>query len=50
VNPKVAETLAAEHGIETAVLDPVEGLVDENSDYQQVMRENLEVLRTALGC
>ncbi|GGG62473.1 zinc ABC transporter substrate-binding protein [Kocuria dechangensis] len=50
VNPKVAETLASEHGIETAVLDPVEGLVDESSDYQQVMRENLEVLRTALGC
>ncbi|MFI7580985.1 metal ABC transporter solute-binding protein, Zn/Mn family [Kocuria kalidii] len=50
VNPKVAETLAAEHGIETAVLDPVEGLVDESADYQQVMRENLETLRTALDC
>lgn len=50
VNPKVAETLAAEHGIETAVLDPVEGLVDESADYQQVMRENLEALRTALAC
>lgn len=50
VNPKVAETLAAEHGIETAVLDPVEGLVDESADYQQVMRENLEALRTALDC
>ncbi len=50
VNPKVAETLAAEHGIETAVLDPVEGQADENADYQQVMRNNLEVLRTALDC
>lgn len=50
VNPKVAETLAAEHGIGTAVLDPVEGQVDENADYQQVMRTNLETLRTALGC
>ncbi|MEX5256958.1 metal ABC transporter substrate-binding protein [Kocuria arenosa] len=50
VNPKVAETLAAEHGIETAVLDPVEGQTDENADYQQVMRNNLEVLRTALDC
>lgn len=50
VNPKVAETLAAEHGIETAVLDPVENQSDENADYQQVMRTNLETLRTALGC
>ncbi|MEX5299932.1 metal ABC transporter substrate-binding protein [Kocuria sp. CPCC 205292] len=50
VNPKVAETLAAEHGIETAVLDPVEGQVDESADYQQVMRANLEALRTALDC
>ncbi|MFF0990766.1 metal ABC transporter substrate-binding protein [Kocuria nitroreducens] len=50
VNPKVAETLAAEHGIESAVLDPVEGQADENADYQQVMRTNLETLRTALDC
>ena len=50
VNPKVAETLAAEHGIETAVLDPVENQSDENADYQQVMRNNLEALRTALYC
>ncbi|GAA1750273.1 metal ABC transporter substrate-binding protein [Kocuria aegyptia] len=50
VNPKVAETLAAEHGIGTAVLDPVEGQVDENADYQQAMRNNLEALRTALDC
>ena len=50
VNPKVAETLAAEHGVGMAVLDPVEGLVDESADYQQVMRENLEVLRAALDC
>lgn len=50
VNPKVAETLAAEHGIGTAVLDPVENQSDENADYQQVMRDNLEALRTALDC
>ncbi|GEO96917.1 metal ABC transporter substrate-binding protein [Kocuria turfanensis] len=50
VNPKVAETLAAEHGVETAVLDPVEAQADENADYQQVMRDNLEALRTALDC
>ena len=50
VNPKVAETLAAEHGIEKAVLDPVENQSDESADYQQVMRNNLEALRTALDC
>jgi zinc transport system substrate-binding protein len=50
VNPKVAETLAAEHGIETAVLDPVENQSDESADYQQVMRNNLEALRAALDC
>jgi zinc transport system substrate-binding protein len=50
VNPKVAETLAAEHGIETAVLDPVENQSDESADYQQVMRNNLQALRTALDC
>ena len=50
VNPKIAETLAAEHGAKTAVLDPVEAQADENADYQQVMRTNLQALRTALEC
>lgn len=50
VNPKVAETLASDLNIDTAVLDPLEGQADENSDYQQVMRENLEALRSALRC
>lgn len=50
VNPKVAETLAADLGIKTAVLDPVEGLVDAGSDYEKVMRKNLGSLRTALDC
>ncbi|MFI7483949.1 metal ABC transporter substrate-binding protein [Kocuria sp. M1R5S2] len=50
VEPAVAETLAAEHGIGTAVLDPVEGLADPAKDYQQLMRENLEALRAALAC
>lgn len=50
VNPRVAETLAADLGVETALLDPVEGLVDENSNYQQVMRDNLAALRGALSC
>ena len=50
VNPKVAETLAADLGAETAVLDPLEGLSDESSDYEKVMRKNLEALRAALNC
>ncbi|MEF3120457.1 metal ABC transporter substrate-binding protein [Kocuria flava] len=50
VDTGVAETLAAEHGVETAVLDPVETQADESADYQQVMRANLEALRAALGC
>ena len=50
VNPRVAQTLADDLGIETAVLDPVEAQTDESKDYQQVMRENLAALQTALGC
>ncbi len=49
-SPKVAETLAAELGVETAVLDPLEGLTDDSEDYVSVARANLETLRTALGC
>ncbi len=54
VSPKVAETLADEAGVTTAVLDPLEGLtadeVDAGDDYVSVMRRNLETLRDALGC
>ncbi|MFI9643783.1 metal ABC transporter substrate-binding protein [Micromonospora sp. NPDC051925] len=51
VSPKVAETIAAEVGAKTAVLDPLEGLsVDGGGDYLSVMRTNLTTLRTALGC
>ena len=49
VAPDVAETLAREAGVDTAVLDPIEGLADATS-YTGVMRENLAVLQTALGC
>jgi zinc transport system substrate-binding protein len=47
VSPKVAETLAAEAGVDTAVLHTLEGLTD---DELSQMRENLATLRTALGC
>jgi len=50
VSPKVAETLAGDLGISTAVLDPVESQVDEATDYRGAMEQNLSALRAALGC
>ncbi|MEQ4498133.1 metal ABC transporter substrate-binding protein [Nocardioides kribbensis] len=52
VSPALSESLARDKGIETAVLDPVEGLSDETADedYLSLMRENLAALRTANGC
>lgn len=52
VSPKMAETLAADLGVETAVLDPIEGLSDETADedYLSLMRENLTALQQANGC
>jgi zinc transport system substrate-binding protein len=54
VSPRLAETVAREAGAETAVLNPLEGLTDEEleegADYFSVMRSNLESLREALGC
>lgn len=51
-SPQAAEALAREAGVETAVLDPVEGLskstVDE--DYWSLMRANLAALQKANGC
>jgi len=54
VSPELAQTVAREAGVETAVLDPLEGLSDDalgaGDDYFTVMRANLAVLRKALGC
>jgi zinc transport system substrate-binding protein len=54
VSPDVAETLASEAGVTTAVLNPLEGLtqseLEAGDDYGSVMRRNLETLRGALGC
>jgi zinc transport system substrate-binding protein len=54
VSPRVAEALAREAGVRTAVLDPLEGLSQEDisagKTYVSVMRENLTALRGALGC
>ncbi|SDE51032.1 metal ABC transporter substrate-binding protein [Glycomyces harbinensis] len=53
VSPDIADTLAAETGADTAVLNPLEGLTaeqtDADADYFTVMRENLAALQTALG-
>jgi zinc transport system substrate-binding protein len=47
-----ADTLAQDLGVRTAVLDPVEGLVDDGSDedYFSLMRANLAALQEANGC
>jgi len=52
VSPKVAETLADDLGVVTAVLDPIEGLTDEteDEDYFTLMRANLGALEEANGC
>jgi zinc transport system substrate-binding protein len=54
VSPKVAETLAREAHVRTAVLNPIEGLtkdqIEAGDDYLSVMRDNLATLRRALGC
>ena len=53
-SPALADTVAREAGVATAVLDPLEGLtsaeVDAGADYFTVMRTNLAALRRALGC
>jgi long-chain acyl-CoA synthetase len=54
VAPDVADALAREAGVRTAVLNPLEGLtqeqVERGADYFSVMRENLAALREALSC
>ena len=49
---ELADTLSSDLGLQTAVLDPVEGLSDETADedYLSLMRQNLEELREANGC
>jgi zinc transport system substrate-binding protein len=49
---RLADTLAAEAGVSTAVLDPIEGLSDATADqdYLSLMRANLSALEEANGC
>ena len=54
VSPDLGETIARETGATTAVLDPLEGLTEDEltdgDDYFSVMRANLAAIREALGC
>jgi zinc transport system substrate-binding protein len=54
VSSKLADTVAREAGVTTAVLDPLEGLTEDEvaagDDYFSVMRANLATLRAALQC
>jgi zinc transport system substrate-binding protein len=54
LSPRIAETVARETGARTAVLNPIEGLSEDElargENYFSVMRENLATLRKALGC
>ena len=51
-SPKVAEAIAKETGAKTEVLNPIEGLSDEElkagEDYISVMEKNLAALKEAL--
>lgn len=54
VSPRLAETIAREADVETAELNPLEGLTEDEleagADYFTVMRDNLATLREALEC
>jgi zinc transport system substrate-binding protein len=52
VSPRLAQTLADDLGIRTAVLDPIEGLSDQTADedYLSLMRQNLTALEEANQC
>lgn len=54
VSPRLAQTVARETGVGTAVLDPIEGLTSSEAahgeTYLTLMRQNLAALRMELGC
>jgi len=54
VSSRLAETVAREAGTKVAVLDPIEGLTEEQlaagEDYVSAMRRNVATLKEALGC
>ena len=50
IDPKVAQTLADDLGITTAVLDPIESQTDASKDYAATMNDNIDALTKALKC
>ena len=48
----VAASIAGDLGLETAVLDPLEGVTDQSpgTDYPSIMRAHLSALSSATGC
>jgi zinc transport system substrate-binding protein len=54
LSPEIGETVAREAGVDTAVLNPLEGLTEEElargENYFSVMEANLTALRSGLGC
>ncbi len=54
VSPKLAQTIAAEVGAKTLVLDPLEGVSPQDQtagrDYVSIMTDNLHNLQLALQC
>ena len=50
IDPKIAQTLADDLGITTAVLDPIESQSDPSKDYSGVMNDNIDALTKALNC
>src|SRR5690348_6817008 len=50
-SPKMADTLAHDLGLKTAVLDPIEGVAKgSGADYASLMRANLKALSVANDC
>lgn len=49
-NPYVAEKVADSLNLTTALLDPLEYQIDPETDFLKSMRNNLDVLTTALEC
>lgn len=51
-SPKTSQTIAADLGLRTAVLDPIEGLTstDPHANYLSIMRDNLRAIQEANTC
>ncbi|MDO5066283.1 MAG: metal ABC transporter substrate-binding protein [Propionibacteriaceae bacterium] len=51
-SPEVAQSIAGDLGLKTAVLDPLEGVTPDSqgTDYPSIMKANLKSLQEANGC